>query len=845
MILRWALRELRNQPRTAVFFVLNLSLGLSGFIALNSFRSSLEDSLRQNAKNFLSADLSVSARRLLTANEKSILDQVLTAAPEHKVTRLWEMFSMVSTPGQGRSRLVQVRGLEKGFPFYGELKLARGGAVTRDFFPLRSGEAFAYPELLKLLNVQVGDIVHLGEKEFRIVDTVESDTTQTFRLASLAPRIFVHRSDLEQTGLVQKGTTLSESYLIQAPDASVPGLKERFKELLQDPAVQIEDSTQASQDSARALQYLSDYLGLVSLVALFLSALGTLYLFRSYMLSKLRSIAIWNALGLQKTTAQRIYLVQLLVLGATASVLSLVFSWLVLPLISQILAEFTPIQLNLFMTPAILGLALLLGTLGAVLICYPMILPLVRLPTAQLFQEHSQLQIQWNSRTWLAFVPALLVFVLLSFWQARSFRIGGVFLGVLAVALAFFLVLGWALVQWGEKRPQSRLPWEFRQGLLYLSRKKLVTLMAFVCLSLGSFLMNFVPQLRAGLREELEAPQSRTLPSLFLFDIQLEQLEPLKEFLAQKSLELRNVSPLIRARLVSVNGKSFERQENSEFQTREQDTEARFRNRGFNLSYRDHMSDSESLVAGQPFVAGSQVPQISVEKRFAERLGFHLGDRLQFDIQGVNVDGIIQNFRSVKWNSFQPNFFVVFQPGVLEESPQILLASLVGLTPSQKEEVQTAIVEKFPNISMVDVRRVVERIFEVSTKMGWALQIMAILSLIAGFVVLTSMALDQVQRRIWDLNMIKIFGAPARSLRRMLIFEFVLLGFLASIVGIGLSLIGSAVMTQVVFEAQPAWDLIWPTLSLFGNLIITAILGSVLAGWVMRSSPRDLLQNRD
>ncbi|MEI7973332.1 MAG: FtsX-like permease family protein, partial [Bdellovibrio sp.] len=742
--------------------------------------------------------------------------------------------------GLGRSRLVQVRGLEAGFPFYGHLQLRERGKLNSEHWVLQSGEVFAYPELLIQLGLEVGDSVQLGEKRFRIADVVVDDSTQSFRLASLAPRVFALRSDLESTALVQKGTTLTESLLVRMPEEKIQIAKDLLKAQLEDPAIQIEDSDEASQDSARALQYLSDYLGLVSLVALFLSALGTLYLFRSYLIKKLPSVAVWNALGLSKSGAQRMDLLQLFFLGLVSSLLCLCFSWLILPVISRILAELTPVSLQLRLSWEVILLALGLGSLGALFICAPLVLPLIRLPTAQLFQESSQLRLPWKWSDWCWFIPALIFFVGLSLWQARSFQVGGLFL-VVFVAVAVVLIFFGQLLLWGSRGLSSILSWETSLSLKTLERKRLVSLMMFVSLALGSFLMNFIPQLRAGLRDELEAPSSQLLPSLFLFDIQFEQLPLLKDFLVKRGLSLDRISPLIRARLETVNGKSFERKKSEGVVTREQETEVRFRNRGFNLSYRDNLSDAESLVAGSPFDRSTKIPQISVEQRFANRLGLQLGDLLEFDVQGIPIKGLVWNLRKVKWNTFQPNFFVIFQSGVLEESPQIFLGSVPKMEMEKKEALQAELAVQFPNVSSIDVRRVVERIFDISIQMGWALQVMAVLSLFAGFVVLISMSLDQLQGRIWDFNLLKVLGARESELHHMILFEFMWVGFLAALAGVLLSFVGSFVFTRVVFEGTWVLDWAWPLYSVVGSLVITYLMGRFFTSWIVKSKARELL----
>ena len=358
-----------------------------------------------------------------------------------------------------------------------------------------------------------------------------------------------------------------------------------------------------------------------------------------------------------------------------------------------------------------------------------------------------------------------------------------------------------------------------------------------------------VPQLKVSLKEDLSAPAQLKLPSLFLFDIQDEQLDPLKKFLSERQLSLAQISPLIRARIIKVNGTPYERDlEEGKFRTREEESKARFRNRSVNLTYRDHLSSSESLKAGHDFTGvydpkSKKLAELSVEYRFAEQMNFKLGDRLSFEIQGIEVEGEIVNLRAVKWNSFQPNFFIQMQSGVLDEAPKTILAS-ISSSAQQVPELQNALVKQFSNISLIDVAKVIEKVIEISDKMSWSLELMAGLSLLAGFVVLFSIANYEVRRRSWDLNLLKIFGASHRSLFTYLVFEFGLLGVLASFFGAVISLAVSWILSWWLFEGTYKFDLTWPCLIV---LIVTGL--SILILWVVshqviRERPSELLKQK-
>mgnify|MGYP006982487196 FL=1 len=194
-------------------------------------------------------------------------------------------------------------------------------------------------------------------------------------------------------------------------------------------------------------------------------------------------------------------------------------------------------------------------------------------------------------------------------------------------------------------------------------------------------MINLIPQIYQGLQEEVSRPDDFRIPSLFLFDIQPEQMEPLRKTLVAEKVNLNYLSPMVRARLEKVNGESFETNIDEVALTREQQSRQHFRRHNLNLSYRTKLSDSEQIVEGRRLAESynwesGKPAEISLENRYAERMGFKLGDLLTFNVQEVVVEAIVINLRRVQWNSFQPNFFILFQPGVLEDAPGTFLGSI-------------------------------------------------------------------------------------------------------------------------------------------------------------------------
>lgn len=846
MLLKWVVRELLRNWKFSLFFIFNLSLGLSGYVALEGFKTSLQEKMNQNAKAILSADLSISTRREFTSEEISQIDKIVGADTWR--SRAYEFFAMLNT--QQGSRLVLVRAIDENYPIYGSIEFASKkkvlGSDKKEI--LLSPSIWIYSELHSQLGLSAGDAVQLGSLKLTVADVVEKDGTQTFRAASIAPRVFINRELLKQSGLIQYGSTFTQSFFFKiADEIVVEKAKSQLLESFKDPGIRIDTSKSAGQESGRQLGYLQDYLGLVAIVALFMSSLGAAYIFRLFLVERMREVAILRSLGMQATTAVSIYVVQVVILGTLSLFPTLIVAGAILPFFSKALNVFIPFDLEPAVSGTAVALALLVGVVGSLVVCLPFLLKIRDLKPIKLFSEEKFSNEIEVSKFW-PFLPGVFAFWVLAMTQANSIKIGSVFI------IGFFSVL---LVLFGSGLVLLNLlkfvrvfqSWVLKYSILGISRRKTSSLAIFISLGLGSLLINILPQLTVSLENEFKTEETSKIPSLFLFDIQDDQVKPMKDFLQLESISSIGFSPMIRARLLRVNGNDFERklEEGQVFRTREEETEARFRNRGINLSYRDQISDSEVIVAGRPFAGvfngnTQKHAELSIENKYADRLGIKIGDIIHFDVQGIEISGQVVNLRKVKWTSFQPNFFVMVQDGVLNEAPKTYITALPKLPEVKKNELQRALADKFSNVSIVDVQRTVDEVLKVAKQMNWSLELMAILALFTGYVVMYSIVSSQVRLRRWELNMLKIVGAGFGSITGYIVTEFLVLALGAGLMGSALSILVSYGISYYVFEGSFVWDWFYPLLTALGVCFLSVVVSFLASRRVVRESPLVILQ---
>ncbi|WP_176737009.1 ABC transporter permease [Oligoflexus tunisiensis] len=831
MLLRYAFRELRNSPRFCLLFCLNMTLGLTGFIALDAMKRSFEDKLQSSAKNMMAADLTVSARRELRPDEA---EKLAAALPEGaRQIEVLSLYSMVTSPK--RSVLVELKGIDQGFPFYGQLTLEKKG-IFKGHQPLElltAPKVWVVPELLVQLDVNPGETVRIGKLDFVIDDVIQDDSSAAMIGASMAPRIYVGKNTLEQSGLIQFGSTTRHTHLIQLPaSASLDEVEQNIKQAIADAGVRVTAYDKAGQDNGRMLAYLSDYLGLVSLVALALAAMGASYLFRMYLDRKQTAIATLVSIGLTHGKAMMLYILQLTLLGAVSAVLASLVSMLLVPLASGLLKTLTPVPLAIQVGASSLALAFALGIFGSILVCLPQLLRIRKLNPSVLFQEFGGGDRLWTAALWISYLPSFVAFYGLSLWQAHSFKVGTLFCATLLGLALIFAFIAWSGLKFLALRARKG-SLSSRLAITYLRSQKSHSLNSFIALGIGAALINLIPQIQHSIQSELQRPDGDALPSLFLFDIQEDQAEALEALVRAEKVTPKAMAPMIMARLSEVNGQPW-RRANDPAVTREEEQEQRSRNRGVNLSYRTTLAESEEIVEGAlfqgPYQENSGKPaELSIEQRYAERLGVKLGDTLTFDVQGLPVSAVITSLRSVKWNTFQPNFFLVVQPGLIDDAPKTFLMTLPSLEFDRKLELQKKIVDAYPNVSIIDVTKLVAKISELVQQMSLVLIVMGWLTVLTGHAVIFSIAQNQALARRWDSNLLKILGADFKVILQATLKEFGWLGAGAAVLGSILGLAASFIIGKIIFKGlwQPSLAVpVLVTLALIAVCLITSYVAT-------------------
>jgi putative ABC transport system permease protein len=811
MIIRLAIRELRHAGWKLLTVLLILAIGFVGPLFASSLRSSVDRYLKERSRQMLAADLVVSATRAFRAEET---DRIRSALNPLRETSEVEFVTMAR--GRDVATLVEVRGTSPDFPVFGSFQL-KGESAARSAEELSLEKvAWVFPEVLAQLGVEPGDTIQLGEANFRIAGELVEAPGQG-RAIGFAPRVYIGRAFVEQTGLTQFGSQVFHRLYLELPLGLSPEIAAaRIKAALADQEIFLRTPDDAIQGFERFFRFFGLYLGSITMIVFVLSWVSAFYILQIYLQDRLRNAAILMINGASRTRTGALYVVQVFVLMLAAFLAASAVVW--------VLVAFTPLLLGTLLPEGFLfrvwasdWFSLLAVALGSALaFTSPFLVKLYSVRLQVLLGESALGLGRLKPLSVVAgYLPMIVVFFGLSVWLMSSwldaFRLAG--------GMAFAAVLG--LV---SGRALFRLFFRFLKGTpgltrlvaTSLSRSRFGVNLCFLALVLVALSLNLVPHLLKSVVSEVQPLRGKELPSYFLFNIPEGQVDELKDFVTERNAELRFLSPMILGRVMLVNGKPPASEQLQRFPVR--------------LSYREQRIPSETLIRGRELPRSfdpqsEALPEVSVEMRYAARMGFDIGDVLEFDIQGVPIEAKITSVRKVRWTDFNPNFFMVFQSGVLEDAPKTWLANLnMGGDDEEKTRMQYELVRSFPDLSVIDIGRTITRVLEVANSVIGPVTAAAWIAVAMSFLILIGIITHNLRLRHAEVDIQKILGADAPLIRRLIVGEYAATAAFAWLVGSGAAMaIAWGVMTQV-FEISFAVSRLALAASAFVTVSVTVVI---------------------
>jgi putative ABC transport system permease protein len=835
--LAMAWREGRGSRRRLALYLSSVSLGVAALVAINSFRANVTASVHAQARTLLGADLVLRARVPFPDSIEAVLDSLRrSGAPLARVTSL---ASMALAPRTGRTRLVDVRAVTGGFPFYGAIATDPAGRWAS----FRGRRAVLVDRaVLVYLDAVPGDTLQIGDSRFVIAGVVTDAPGDLGLWSALGPRVYLPAQYLPETNLLRFGSLAQYRAYVQLPEAVVQRFLNRSNKLFQRYQIATETVSEQEEDLSRDLGRLARYLGLVGIIALLLGGLGVGSAVNVFVIDKLDSAALLRCLGARQRTVLAVYLIQAIGLGLAGAGAGVVLGVLVQTALPAVLGGVLPLDVSVSLqwTTMLAGLAIGAGTAALFAL-----LPLSRLkevsPLRVLRREldaaGGALAMPWRLAVYAAMLLGL---VGLARWQAPRPIVGYAFAAAVVVATAVLWLTAKALI-WATRRwfPR-RASYVVRQGIANLFRPQNQTVPVVLAIGFGVFLIATLYVVQRSLVDQFALDARPDRPNLVFFDVQSDQQDGIVRILAARGVRPLEVTPIVPARIARVNGRPIDSLAEDPLHRRSPWALRReYRN-----TYRDTLVSSERLVAGSwwsgPPRAGD-LPRISVQDDLASEAGLRLGDRVTWNVQGVLLETRVASLREVNWARFQPNFFVVFEPGALERAPQTFVLLARAADPMLRADLQRDVTLAYSNVSSLDLAVVQHTLDGIVSKVTLAIRFMALFSIGSGLVILIGALTASRLQRVREALLLKTLGASAGQVRRIFLTEYVAWGSLAALTGVTLAgVAGWAVITRLfemhfrlpVLPLLAAWAAVCALVAAVGATHSRAVVrGTPLALW--------------
>ncbi len=769
--------------------MLALLIAIASHTAIGHFTDRISRAMAINANNIIGGDLVLSSSRQI---KPLVREQAETLGLE-----VAEVQRFITVVNAGEDiLLVAVKSVSDAYPLKGTLRITDElfgpeRAVTEG--PL-SGEIWVESRVLHALHLELGDAIQLGEKQFRVsrVLTYEPDRGNSFY--SFNPRVMINERDLAETGIVQPGSRVWYRQMYAGQSDSVAAMQQ-WLEQNQEPGQRIRTLDDDRPAVSNALKKAQQYMGLASLVALLLAAVAIANSGRHYSERHYDTSALLRCLGCKQNDILRIYLVQLCVLALVGGLLGNILGWLAQAGLFAFVSDLLPKNV-----PASSWKPVLSGTVLSFIVLLGFTLPSVlRLKSVspQRVLRHDLAPLPLSAR--FVYGTSLILTVLMMWFYTRNLTLtlsiiagSGIVMIIAALGISglFRVIVSWL----------PRFPINLRAGIRNFLRRRREAVAQTMAFGLTIMAMLVVVLLRTELVTTWQSTIPEDAPNHFVLNIQSSETDDYMSFAQQEKIKVDRLYPVIRGRLTRVNGNAMVEHVSKEERTNES------LNRELNLTWSESVPVDNEIVEGDWWPAiTSDETSVSVEHELADKLSIKIGDTLTFFTGDRNWEATVTSLRTVKWDNFNPNFYMIFNPGSLDKLPVTWINSFF-LEPERKK-VLVGLLKQFPSLTLLEMDAILNQVKSIITQVMLAVESILLFVLVAGFIVTLSAIQSTMNDRLREGALVRTLGARKYLLRINQWSEFAGMGFIAGIIGVAGAEIIVAVLYHRVFELiyTPTW----------------------------------------
>ena len=827
MLLRLSLRRFQRGLRSGELQVIGLALvmALAAVSAVGFFTGRVHAAVQEQAGESLAADLVLSSGEPLSAG----FAHSARAAAGVRTAQVMD-FPTVLFNGSN-TVLTDIHAVSPGYPLRGQVRVSArpfGPAHVIQTIPA-SGTVWVEARVLTTLGLKVGDSVQIGKLKARISSVIAYLPDGGFGFSSLAPKVLLNYADLPATGLVNANSRVRYKLLMAGIPEAIAALKNNWQKHL--PAgVEMQDAGDSRRELVDATDRAQRFLALAALVSVLISAVAMILVARRYATRGTDTAAVLKCLGLTRRRVQTLLLLELLWLGILAGIIGVLIGFLAQYGLVAALKGLLPAELPaVSVIPALsafgIGLMLLIG------FALPPLMRLGDTPPARVLRRDL---LPPPVRGYVIYGAAALATLILTWWQVRELRLSlYVLLGLVITVAVLALGAVTLLMLLRPLRHSAGAGW--RYGLANLNRHRRDAVIQMVAFGIGLMVLLLLGLVRGDLLSSWRTSLPVDAPNQFIINIQPDQRDTVQKFFTSHGLPVPTLYPVVRARLTAINGVAVSKIHFAEPRAQH------LLNREANLSWSESLPPANTIRAGYWWNASeAKQPLASLEEDFAKQLKLKVGDRLTFDIGGTPTTVTIASLRKIRWDSFQPNFFVELSPGTLSGYPATWITS-VYLAP-QKAVILADLVRQLPSLTVFDVDAILEQVRHLMDQASVAVEYVFLFTLGAGIVVLLAAVQATRDERRFEAAVLRALGASRRLLRSAAATEYAALGFVAGLLGALTASMVAWLLASRVFSLSyhPDWR-VWAIGIIAGTLIV-GLSGLLANRHILNASPVETLR---
>ncbi|MGH8177014.1 MAG: ABC transporter permease [Steroidobacter sp.] len=819
--LRLAVLALARDGKSGELRVLMLALlvAVSALTAVGFFTSRVSRAVEQQAGEVLAADLRLQSREPI--------DRAYFELAEAAELRTAELSTFPSVVFNGEdSALTAIRAVSASYPLRGRLKIADepfGEARETNDTP-GPQEAWLEARLFAQLGVKAGDRIRVGSSELIVGHVLDYRPDQGSQFVDLAPTLLMRLEDVPATGLMQKGSRISHAALFAGDPQPIAAFKEELA-TRKKRGERLADVQDVSPQIRSAIDRAGRFLSLSALVTILLAAIAVAISARRYVSRHLDTVALMKSMGASQRLVLSISVLELLMIALLAGVAGALIGYAAQEGIAYLLKDLVRGELP---RPALSAgwLGLMTSILILVGFALPPLLQLRHVPPARVLRRNLEPP---PLRYTTVYGAALAALIALLAWLVRDRDLLLYVLGATLATFAVLMLAGWLLVRaLGAFRGSVGVSW--RYGMANIARRGRDSVIQIVAFGLGLMVLLLLAVVRDDLMQEWRASLPENAPNHFMINIRPDQSDAIRTFFADRQFSPPELVPMIRARLTQINGVAASDLRISTDRGRE------FVEREANLTWAEDMQLDNKIVAGQWWREGDDGgARVSVEIELAEALGLRLGDALTYDVAGEVITAKVASFREVQWDSFRPNFFMVFSPGTLDDNAGTYITSVH--IPRERRALLLDFVRQFPEVTAIDLEAILTQVRGVMDKASLAVQYVFGFTLLAGVTVLLAAIQATRDERRYESAMLRTLGATRRVVLQGVAAEFVTLGVLSgTLAAIGATIAGYFIATRLFILEYTLDPAVWG-IGLIAGALLVGVSGTLATRSVVNHPP--------